>query len=212
MSGESRPTGKGIMDAANLAFLFLVLSDVYLWWPKPLRWGQPPAPAAPAGGARGEGAGRGGGARVEGAPAANTQTERVEEPLALNVMFRTVEDQNPGWQSLSLRLPMGAAPATMTVDYGDGGQPHLRGTVTLNAATGAIESAAPFTSLTPGRRLRNVLRFSHTGEVLGIPGQTIAGLVSAGGAMLVYTGIALALRRFIAWRKKPSAASKSVAA
>ncbi|HET7231283.1 MAG TPA: PepSY-associated TM helix domain-containing protein, partial [Longimicrobium sp.] len=35
-SGESRAWGKGIMDAANLGFLFLVLSGFYLWWPR--RW------------------------------------------------------------------------------------------------------------------------------------------------------------------------------
>ena len=33
-------------------------------------------------------------------------------------------------------------------------------------------------------------------------GQTLAGLVTAGGAVLVWTGLALALRRFTAWRKR----------
>ena len=46
------------------------------------------------------------------------------------------------------------------------------------------------------------MRFAHTGEVLGIPGQTIAGLVSAGGAVLVWTGMALAWRRLRSWRKR----------
>ena len=45
-------------------------------------------------------------------------------------------------------------------------------------------------------------RFVHTGEYYGLTGQTIAGLVSAGGAVLVYTGVALALRRFGAWRRR----------
>jgi uncharacterized iron-regulated membrane protein len=40
-----------------------------------------------------------------------------------------------------------------------------------------------------------VLRFAHTGEVLGLTGQTLAGLVSLASVVLVYTGIALALRR-----------------
>ena len=35
-----------------------------------------------------------------------------------------------------------------------------------------------------GRRLRTWLRFAHTGEVYGLVGQTIAGLVSFGGAVL----------------------------
>ena len=51
-----------------------------------------------------------------------------------------------------------------------------------------------------GRRVRTWLRFVHTGEFYGLPGQTIAGVVTAGAAMLVYTGIALALRRLLAWR------------
>ena len=33
----------------------------------------------------------------------------------------------------------------------------------------------PFDRLSAGRRLRSILRFAHTGEVLGLAGQTIAG-------------------------------------
>jgi uncharacterized iron-regulated membrane protein len=54
--------------------------------------------------------------------------------------------------------------------------------------------------------MRSVLRFAHTGEILGLSGQTIAGLVSAGGALLVYTGISLALRRFFAWIRRRATA------
>jgi uncharacterized iron-regulated membrane protein len=43
------------------------------------------------------------------------------------------------------------------------------------------------------------MRFAHTGEVLGLPGQTVAGIVSAGGAVLVWTGLALAWRRCRSW-------------
>ncbi|HEY0726518.1 MAG TPA: hypothetical protein VGD38_00510, partial [Pyrinomonadaceae bacterium] len=38
--------------------------------------------------------------------------------------------------------------------------------------------------------------------VLGIAGQTIAGIVSIGGAVLVLTGLGLAWRRFYAWFAK----------
>lgn len=60
----------------------------------------------------------------------------------------------------------------------------------------------PFEAGTAGRRLRSILRFAHTGEVLGPVGQLVAGLVSLGTAFLVYTGIALALRRLWAWRRR----------
>jgi hypothetical protein len=47
-----------------------------------------------------------------------------------------------------------------------------------------------------------VLRFAHTGEVAGIAGQTLAGVVSAGASVLVYTGLALTWRRFRAWQAR----------
>jgi uncharacterized iron-regulated membrane protein len=42
------------------------------------------------------------------------------------------------------------------------------------------------------------VRFLHTGEALGIAGQTIAGLVSLTSTVMVWTGLALAYRRLIA--------------
>lgn len=37
-SGDSRATGKAITGAANLAFLFLVVSGLYLWFPRQWSW------------------------------------------------------------------------------------------------------------------------------------------------------------------------------
>jgi hypothetical protein len=54
-----------------------------------------------------------------------------------------------------------------------------------------------------------LLRFAHTGEVAGIVGQTVAGLVSAGGAFLVWTGLALAFRRFRVWAGRRFGKSKT---
>jgi uncharacterized iron-regulated membrane protein len=104
-----------------------------------------------------------------------------------------------------MRLPaVPAAPVAFTIDEGDGGQPQKRSTLTLDASTGAIVRWEPFSSLSAGRRLRSYLRFAHTGEVLGLFGQTIAGLASAGAAVLVWTGLALAWRRLWAWRQRRS--------
>lgn len=72
----------------------------------------------------------------------------------------------------------------------------------LNRQTGEVVRWEPFSSYTRGRQLRSILRFAHTGEVLGIAGQTIAGVVSMGGAVLVLTGLGLAWRRFYAWFAK----------
>ena len=47
-----------------------------------------------------------------------------------------------------------------------------------------------------GQKLRSWLRYAHTGEVYGFAGQTIAGVASLGGVVLVWTGLAMAWRRF----------------
>jgi uncharacterized iron-regulated membrane protein len=102
-----------------------------------------------------------------------------------------------------MRLPTSAdAPVTFTIDRGDGGQPHLRAQLTLDRKSGEVVRWEPFSSYTTGRKLRSFLRFAHTGEAAGIVGQTVAGLASAGGAVLVWTGLALALRRWRAWRAR----------
>ncbi len=38
ITGDSRPIGKAITGASNLAFLFIVVSGFYLWWPKRWTW------------------------------------------------------------------------------------------------------------------------------------------------------------------------------
>jgi uncharacterized iron-regulated membrane protein len=118
----------------------------------------------------------------------------------LDPLLSRAEQQVPGWQIISLRIPSSAeAPAIFTIDQGSGGQPQKRGQLTLDRKSGEVVQWEPFSSYTAGRKLRTFLRFAHTGEVAGIIGQTIAGLASLGGAVLVYTGLALSLRRFRAW-------------
>jgi len=132
------------------------------------------------------------------------QTAEPSSDLNLNSidsLWIWADQSLPGWQSLSVRVPRSmSAPLVFTIDQGNGGQPQMRAQLTLDRTTGAVLQWEPFSSLTAGRRVRTILRFAHTGEVAGIVGQTIAGIVSAGAAVLVYTGLALTWRRFSAWR------------
>jgi uncharacterized iron-regulated membrane protein len=144
-------------------------------------------------------AGRGGGA---GAPrtAAPRADAAPEGAGTLGPLFTRAAEQVPGWTTINVRIPDSAgAPVVFAIDRGDGGQPQLRSTLTLDAATGAVIAYDSFADQTLGRRLRSIARFAHTGEVLGMPGQTVAGLASAGAVVLGWTGFALALRRFRAW-------------
>jgi uncharacterized iron-regulated membrane protein len=265
-SGESRPTGKAITGASNLAFLFIVISGLFLWWPRSLTWpairsitwfkgglrgkardfnwhntigfwsaiplaiivaggvvisypwatglvyrAYGEAPPAPAGGGGGRGAGAGAGAQAaRGAGAAGgARAERGRaarpsfEGAPFDAMIVKAATQLPEWKTISVALPAANAPrVVLTLDSGDGGQPQKRATLSLDRKTGETVRWEPFSSQTPGRKARTWLRFAHTGEVYGMAGQTLAGLVTAGGAVLVWTGLALALRRFAAWRKR----------
>jgi uncharacterized iron-regulated membrane protein len=139
----------------------------------------------------------------QGTPAAprrdpgQTGTETLTR---LDASWARAEQQVPGWQSITLQLPATSeAPLTFTIDQGNGGQPQKRSQLTLDRTTTEVVRWEPFSASSRGRQLRSILRFSHTGEVAGVAGQTLAGLVSAGGAVLVWTGLALAWRRLRGW-------------
>ncbi len=254
-SGASRPLGRAVTGASNLAFLFIVVSGLFLWWPRSWKWSAVrsitwfkgglggrardfnwhntigfwsaiplaiivaggvvisypwatglvyraygEAPPAPAGGAAARVGGPGGGAR---AGARSTGPESREVGVQLDTMIATASTHMPAWKTISVALPAANAPrVVLTLDSGDGGQPQKRATLTLDRRNGEVVRWEPFSSQSPGRKARTWLRFAHTGEVYGLTGQTLAGLVTAGGAVLVWTGLALALRRFAAWRKR----------
>lgn len=131
---------------------------------------------------------------------------RNEEEVSLAGLDRLrarVEREFPGWRSLSARLPGSArAPVTFTVSRGDRGRPDLRAQLTLDPRSGEVVRWETFVSQSPGRRARSWVRWAHTGEVGGAAGQTLAGLASAGAAVLVWTGWAMAWRRFFPRRRK----------
>ena len=268
--GQNRNTGKSIADAANLGFFFIVLSGLYMWFPRKPTWqhwrpsvwfrgglsgkardwnwhntigvwcwvplvlvvgsgvimsypwasnllytmtGSPLPPQPGVGGpGRGgpgkgdvKGPGRGGPAAgpgfgggfpgFGGGPPANWD--------GLDQAWPKAEQQVAGWKSIRVQGSANAdAPLTFAIDRGDGTQPQLRGTLMVNRSTGAVMNWADFSSNSTGQQLRLLARFTHTGESLGVWGQTIAGLATVGGAMMVYTGIALSLRRLFAWRRR----------
>jgi uncharacterized iron-regulated membrane protein len=266
--GPSRPLGKSITGLANLGFLFIVLSGLYLWWPRhwtrrtlrsvtffrrglrskardfnwhnviglwswaPLvivvasgvvisfPWASnlvyravgetPPAPARPpgapaptVGGAPREGAPREGAPREGSSRGQSAMSEPALQWNGLDALAARARQRVPGWRSVTLTLPTKPdVPVVFGIDGGTGGEPQKRAELQLDRTTGAEVRWQPFSAGTPGRRLRSILRFAHTGEVLGLAGQTVAGIVSLGGVFLVYTGLALTLRRFLKWSRR----------
>ena len=130
--------------------------------------------------------------------------EAAAEPLpALTALWARAEQQDPEWKSITMRLPeRKMREAVFVIDAGTAGQPQKRGTLTLDAATGTVKKWETFADNNAGRQWRMWSRFAHTGEYYGVVGQTIAGFGCLAGTMLVWTGIALSLRRLSAWRSR----------
>jgi uncharacterized iron-regulated membrane protein len=144
--------------------------------------------------------------RGAGGPRGAQRARRGEEAppslAGLNPLWARAEQQVPGWRSLTLRLPpRGRGPMSFTIDTGNG-RPDQRAQLTLDRRTAEVVRWEPFSSYNASRRLRTWFRFLHTGEAGGIAGQTVAGIATAGAAMLVWTGIFLAIRRLSRWRNR----------
>jgi uncharacterized iron-regulated membrane protein len=185
----------GVWSAIPLFIVVLTALPISFPWANAMVYRavgeEPPVQRGREGGAA---RGREGGARQERA------APSVE---GLNNLWSRAERQVEGWRTINVRVPeTNRAPVVFAIDKGDGGQPQLRSTLTLDRATGVVVTYEAFDDQSLGRRLRSISRFAHTGEVLGIPGQTIAGLATGGSVVLVWTGLALAWRRWRAWMKR----------
>jgi uncharacterized iron-regulated membrane protein/flavodoxin len=244
MEGEGRATGRAITGACNLAFFWLAVTGVYLWWPRSWHWrgmkpsllfnfrlrgkardwnwhnvigfwsssvlvvltltaavmsypwandllyilaGSTPPPRAQGNSPVAQAPGK----RGEGEP-------RERKPLAsFDTFFARAEQQAPDWVMMMMRLPpRGAGPINILIQ--EPTAPHIfaRSQLQLNRSTAEVIKWEPYASASPGRKARIWVRGLHTGEALGLVGQTVAGLASLGGCFLVWTGFAMAWRRF----------------
>jgi uncharacterized iron-regulated membrane protein len=127
----------------------------------------------------------------------------------LDRLWARAEQQASGWESITLRLPLQAnAPVVFSIREGKAWLEAASSQLTLQPASAEVMKWEPYAASSAGRKARTWARFLHTGEAGGLPGQILAFLASLGGSLLVWTGLALVLRRFRAWvkRRKASAA------
>ena len=251
---DRRATPRAITGASNLAFLFILISGAFLWFPPmigrfrgglkgkardfnwhnvigvwsvlplivivasgvvmsyqwannlvyKMTWSPVPAPlAGPGGAGRGPGGPSGPGGPLGGRGGRDGGGGGQVQAAGMNAAFDRARQEVPAWQTVSTRLA-GRGPVMVTVDQSHRGRPDLRTTLTIDRRTGDVTRRETFADTTLGARARRYLRFAHTGELGGWIGQTIAGLVSAGAVVLVWTGISLALRRYFGWRTRRS--------
>ena len=251
--GEGRATARAITGACNLAFFWLAVTGVYLWWPHSWQWrglkmsllfstrlrgkardwnwhnvigfwsstvlvvltltaavmsypwandllytltgSEPPRAPRPVH------------PRLKASARARPTRRAARTPSqrrASMLYWRGHEEQVPGWVMIMLRFPpRGDGPVTASIQGPDAFHPFQRSQLTLNRATGEVVKWEPYANNSTGRKLRTWVRALHTGEAFGLPGQTVAGLASLGGCFLVWTGLAMAWRRFRSWRRTP---------
>ena len=131
--------------------------------------------------------------------ASTAKTETTSPWVGLDALSQHAEERVPAWRTIAVRLASPSDPnLAFSIDSGNGGRPDKRAQLTLNRKTAAEVRWEPFSSYNSGRQLRAWIRFTHTGEAGGIAGQSIAALAAFGGAVLVWTGLSLAIRRLIA--------------
>ena len=130
--------------------------------------------------------------------------KRARPPASFDILLTRAQEQVPGWVMIMLRFqPRGDGPVTASIQGPDAFHPFQRSQLTLNRTTGDVVKWEPYANNSTGRKLRTWVRALHTGEAFGFPGQTVAGLASLGGCFLVWTGLAMAWRRFRSWRRTP---------
>jgi len=250
-SGDGRATTKAITGAANLAFLGLAMSGLYLWLPRQWSlarvravtvidprlsgkardfnwhnsigfWSAPVLIVLTLTGAvlsypwasnlvykltRSPLPNQGGGPRAEGTAGprlegnAGPRREGNGESANLDLFVARAGEVMPTWGVMTFRFPPRAnGPVSVTMSDASYWNPFARSQLTLDGRTADTVRWEPYAAGSRGQKLRGWMRFAHTGELGGVAGQVVAGLACAGGAFLVWTGLALALRRFLGWR------------
>jgi uncharacterized iron-regulated membrane protein len=231
LEGPRRQFGRAVTGAANLMFLGLALSGMYLWLPRRWSWSSVRAVLWFRGGLSGK-------ARdfnwhnaigiwcaiplvavIAGALV-------ISYPWATNLVYRVAGSEPPkppaggparpgggngqpvrlqgldrAWETLTVR-PSAGDRISIAVAAANRGRVDLRSTVIVDRTSGDVVEHETFSGYNRGRQWRMWLRFIHTGEALGTAGQTAAGIASLGGGVLVWTGLALTWRRFRLWQTR----------
>ena len=243
LEGPYRIVGRTFTATANLGFVFLLVSGVWLWWPATRRraawrnalwfrrglggrardfnwhavigfWSAVPLAVIAASGATisyqwaADLVHRLAGeapppltAPPAAAPAARgglpVTPDPAAPPAALQALVAGAAATAPEWRTITVRLPESPRdPVAVAVDRGTGRQPSKSEDLLFDRTSGALVGRGGYPTFSRGFRIRRWLRFAHTGEVYGVVGQSIAGLVSLGAAVLVWTGLAMSWRRF----------------
>ncbi len=224
LGGTLKTVGHDIKGICTIVFMAMVMSGLYLWWPhKTVRlntrvrgqagdwnrhnvigfWSAPflivialtgimmsyrwasdllyrvsgnPPPVV----------------EVKSKPAGGKQVARLD----FDALFAQARDKVPGWVSMTARPGKPEAVANITIEEPGVGLMPQRSQLSIEGLTGTVVKWEPYAGQNLGRKLRLLARYLHTGEVGGVAGQILAFLSAGAAVMMVWTGFAMAWRRF----------------
>ncbi|HUR34117.1 MAG TPA: PepSY-associated TM helix domain-containing protein [Vicinamibacterales bacterium] len=120
----------------------------------------------------------------------------LPDERSIDAAWRVAELKQPSWQTIALRIQGPAdGPLSFTITDKAHWNRFARSQLVVSGRTGNVVRWEPYSGITRGQRWRGWARFAHTGELGGLAGQLLAGAASAGAALLVWTGLSLALSR-----------------
>lgn len=134
------------------------------------------------------------------------------ERVPIEAVVAKARAEMPRADEITVNFGKATEPVAVTVRLLDANKPAAFANVAVDPFRGEVLHVARFEEQAVATRIRGWLRFLHTGEALGLGGQIVAAIASAGGVVLVYTGIALSVRRLVAYRRRKEHLPKGHAA
>lgn len=117
-------------------------------------------------------------------------------PSGLARVFQTAKTASPTWVSLTVRATPPGRPVIVMVEEEGPGDLKWYSRLTVDPQTADIRRWEPIAEETLGRKVRTWIRYLHTGEAGGLFGKLMAFVASAVGVVLVITGFLLSWKRF----------------
>lgn len=143
--------------------------------------------------------------------------EKASGALSLDALLAHARKAMPNAKELNLELPKAASeegkrPAFLvTARARDAHRPVAMSHLILDPHSGETLYLSHFSEKPLASRIRGWLRYLHTGEALGFVGQLVAAIASLGAVVLVWTGLALAIRRMARYRRRKEHVRKAEA-
>lgn len=143
-------------------------------------------------------------------PPPPVRTQVAPNNVTVDSFCDNIEKTVPDWQQITINFNPPTALGAVNMEHPPrltasvvrrwAWPPFTTTTISIDPMTGDLKARDQYSSAGPGRRARFWVRLLHSGDALGWPGRVAATLACLAACVLVYTGYAMAIRRFFGRR------------